>query len=185
MSETDRAELRRLLEEAYSKLPWGMGTEEGYDYGIIYGAPYEREGGGYLLIPTVADPSYGEDAALITAAVNALPGLLDALEKAEAHRDSLAATLIEVQREKLALERVINRVRELHAPTGVDALQYDCAAEECEHEYGCPTIEMTVCKGCYDLGERIDVYGYERGGVEHVLYPCPTVQALDGGGSDE
>ena len=104
MSDIDRAGLRRLLEEARSKLPWQMGTEEGCDYGIIYGAPYEREGGGYLLIPTVTDPNYGEDAELIVAAVNALPDLLDALEKAEKHRDSLAATLIEVQREKLALE---------------------------------------------------------------------------------
>ena len=91
MSEIDRAELRRLLAEARSKLPWRMGTEEGCDYGLIYGAPYEREGGRYMLIPTVAEPSYGEDSELIAAAVNALPGLLDALEKAEGHRDSLAA----------------------------------------------------------------------------------------------
>ena len=108
MSDIDRAELRRLLAEAHSKLPWRMGTGEGCDYGTIYGAPYEREGGGYLLTPTVADPDYGEDAELILAAVNALPELLDALEKAEGHRDSLAATLIEVQREKLALERAID-----------------------------------------------------------------------------
>ena len=45
----------------------------------------------------------------------------------------------------------------------------------------CPTIEMTVCKGCYILGQLIDVYDYGRGGIEHVSYPCPTIQALDGG----
>ena len=120
MSDIDRAELRRLLEEAHSKLPWGMGTEEGYDYGIIYGAPYEREGGGYLLIPTVADPSYGEDAALITAAVNALPGLLDALDVAEATTE---------------------RVREMHYPADDDPARTPrcekCRGRAGVHPCGC------------------------------------------------
>ena len=96
----------------------------------------------------------------VRAAVNALPNLLDALDVAEA---------------------AIERVRDLHRPMDVDALQYACAHEDCEHEFDCPTIKMTVCKGCYDLGENIDIYGYERGGIEYVLYPCPTIQALDGG----
>ena len=48
-----------------------------------------------------------------------LPDLLDALEKAEGHRDSLAATLIEVQREKLALERrLADQARELRYAFG-------------------------------------------------------------------
>lgn len=79
-------------------------------------------------------------------------------------------------------EAATERVRELHAPTDVDVLQSACAAEDCEHEFDCPTIEMTVCKSCYHLGESIDIYSYERGGIEHVSYPCPTIQALDGGG---
>ena len=91
--------------------------------------------------------------------VNALPGLLDALDAAWA---------------------AIERVRELHRPMNVDVLQHECAAEECGHEFGCPLIEMTVCKACYDLGDRIDMYNYERGGIEHTLYPCPTVRALGG-----
>lgn len=102
------------------------------------------------------------------------------LKKAKGHRDSLAATLIEVQREKLALERAIERVRELHRP-----IQSECATEECEHEFDCPPIEVTVCKGCYALGESIDIHGYERGGIEHTLYPCPTIQALGGGEPNE
>ena len=46
-------------------------------------------------------------------------------------------------------------------------------------------VEVTVCKGCYALGESIDIHGYEQGGIEHTLYPCPTIQALDGGGTGE
>lgn len=103
-------------------------------------------------------------AGTVAVAVNALPDLLDALEKAET---------------------AIERVRELHAPTDVDVLPPDCTAEDCEHEDECPTVERKVCKACYDLGESIDVYGYERGGIEHVFYPCPTIQALNGGGRDE
>ena len=94
------------------------------------------------------------DGALDAAAVNALPDLLDALEKAEGHRDSLAATLIEVQREKLALERAIERVRALHVRTD----------EWCGHH------EDTLC-GCFEA------CCYEC----ELLYPCPTIQALDGG----
>ena len=49
--------------------------------------------------------------------VNALPGLLDALDAAWA---------------------AIERVRELHRPMNVDVLQHECAAEECGHEFRCP-----------------------------------------------
>ena len=88
------------------------------------------------------------------AAVNALPGLLGALEKAEGHRDSLAATLVEVQREKLALERAIERVRELHTPGEEWCGYHNSALCECANVY------------CEDCGAS---------------WPCPTIQALDGG----
>ena len=77
--------------------------------------------------------------------------LLDKLGKAEAHRDSLAATLIEVQREKRLL---VDQVRQLHTP---------------EDEW-CNYHESARC-GC------IDAYCEECGDS----YPCPTIQALDGG----
>ena len=164
MSDIDRDELRRLLDEAAR--PGGVFQVA---YGHLYDyAVHDRAGW------TVAECAGENWVRLIAAAVNALPGLLEALEEAEGHWDSLDATLIEVQREKLALERAIERVRELHRPMNVDALQHGCAAEECGHEFGCPLIEMTVCKACYDLGER------ERFG-QGVPWPCPTIQALDGG----
>lgn len=70
---------------------------------------------------------------------------------AEEHRDSLAATLIEVQREKLALERAITRVRGLHHPGSV-----------CRHcnslglgqrvSWPCPTIQALDGDGAESLG---------------------------------
>ena len=199
MSDIDRAELRRLLDEA--ETPWTIEQTtpnmDGPNWLI------RREGKPGIIISAHEYGFHGRGE-LIVAAVNALPDLLDALEKAEGHRDSLAATLIEVQREKLAVEAArdryghahkacheqrdaawaaIERVRELHTPMDVDVLQSDCAAEDCEHEDECPTIERTVCKACYILGESIDIYCYERGGIEYVYCPCPTIQVLDGGES--
>ena len=196
MSDIDRAELRRLLDEA--ETPWTIEHTTSNMSGPNW--LIRREGKAGIIISAHEYGFHGRGE-LIAAAVNALPDLLDALEKAEGHRDSLAATLIEVQREKLAVEAArdryghahkacheqrdaawaaIERVRELHTPMDVDVLQSDCAAEDCEHEDECPTIERTVCKACYILGESIDIYCYERGGIEYVYYPCPTIQALDG-----
>ena len=104
MSDIDRAELRRLLGEATPR-PWvaeASGTT----------GPVVMDVQSVSALDHVAKcPHYrgSADSELIAAAVNALPDLLDALEKAEGHRDSLAATLIEVQREKLAPERAIHQ----------------------------------------------------------------------------
>ena len=130
MSEIDRAELRWLLDAATPR-PWWQEWVEGDEWYAVYGQPT-----GDLVCPEVCTAGDADDTNLLVAAVNALPDLLGALEKAEGHRDSLAATLIEVQREKWAAEGAIEILN-------------------------------------------------ERGGVEYVLYPCPTIQALDGGGTDE
>ena len=190
MSDIDRAELRRLLAEA--ETPWTIEQTtpnmDGPNWLV------RREGKAGIIISAHEYGFHGRGE-LIAAAVNALPDLLGALEKAEGHRDSLAATLIEVQREKLAVEAArdryghahkacheqrdaawaaIERVRELHTPMDVDVLQSDCAAEDCEHEDECPTIERTVCKACYILGESIDIYCYERGGIDRIcVLPLP------------
>ena len=92
MSDIDRAELRRLLAES-ARPGEVFRVAHGHHYSY---AVHDRAGW------TVAECAGENWAHLIAAAVNALPGLLDALEKAEEHRDSLAATLIEVQREKQA-----------------------------------------------------------------------------------
>ena len=139
MSEVDRAELCRLLDEATPR-PWRQEWVEGDEWYAVYGQPT-----GDLVCPEVCTAGDADDTNLLVAAVNALPGLLDALEKAEAHRDSLAAALIEVQREKLALERAIERVRELHdgeccCPEG-PTLNGRGHCPECNHEQPCPTME--------------------------------------------
>ena len=103
MSEIDRAELRRLLDEA--ELPW---TVE--ETSPNMGGPnwlIRREGKAGIII-SAHEYGFRERGRLIVAAANALPDLLEALEEAEGHWDSLDATLIEVQREKLALERAID-----------------------------------------------------------------------------
>ena len=110
MSEIDRAELRRLLDAA-TPGPWWQEWVEGDEWYAVYGQPT-----GDLVCPEVCTAGDADDTNLLVAAVNALPGLLDALEKAEAHRDSLAAALIEVQREKRLL---VDRVRELHYALGI------------------------------------------------------------------
>ena len=174
---SDYAELRRLLAES---------ARPGEVFQVAYGHHYDyavHDRAGW----TVAECAGENWVRLIAAAVNALPGLLDALEKAEAHRDSLAATLIEVQREKWAAEGAIEilndhrctasaerayartigaenerarlaaqieRVRELHAPG----------------EEWCGYHNSALC-------ECADVHCDECGNG----WPCPTVQALDGG----
>ena len=110
---TDRTELRKLAEAA-TPGPWWQEWVEGDEWYAVYGQPT-----GDLVCPEVCTAGDADDTKLLVAAVNALPKLLDALEKAEAHRDSLAATLIEVQREKLALERLlVDQARELRYALG-------------------------------------------------------------------
>ena len=113
MSEIDRAELRWLLDAATPR-PWWQEWVEGDEWYAVYGQPT-----GDLVCPEVCTAGDADDTNLLVAAVNALPDLLGALEKAEGHRDSLAATLIEVQREKLALERrLADQARELRYAFG-------------------------------------------------------------------
>lgn len=166
MSDIDRAELRRLLSEA-TPGPWkAEGSQVRGPDRVLVAAAREYS-------TTVDRP----DALIITAAVNALPDLLDALEKAETHRDSLAATLIEVQREKRLL---VERVRELHYASDNDSARTP-RCEECQGRAGAHPC------GCWAYEDRQPVCGHcnASGLGQRVPWPCPTVQALDGGGSDE
>ncbi len=134
MSDIDRAELCRLLAEA-PPLPWWQEWVEGDEWYAVYGQPT-----GDLVCPEVCTAGDADDANLLVAAVNALPDMLDALEKAEGHRDSLAATLIEVQREKLALERAIERVRALHGLCHTCSPARDPHCDCCDEDWPCLTI---------------------------------------------
>ena len=86
---------------------------------------------------------------------------------------------------KTALERIehaearASAMRELHAPRDEQVIDGDCAAEECDHEDGCPTRSFTVCTECYRMVEESNRY-FGEDGVSSVAYPCPTIRALDG-----
>ena len=99
-------------------------------------------------------------------------------ETAEAHRDSLAAFLVEVQREKLA---IVEAVRKLHREVEIEVLGPDCADETCDHEE-CPTVAFKACAHCYEIGEAAHWDAFEDRGLEAVAWPCPTIRALDAGG---
>ena len=187
MSEIDRAELRRLLDEATPR-PWWQEWVEGDEWFAVYGQPT-----GDLVCPEVCTAGDADDTNLLVAAVNALPGLLGALEKAEGHRDSLAATLIEVQREKLALERAIERARALHTcearwgneDYSIDADEYAARKAENDEGWDLDTLaRFDVCAECYRIERSIEQRD-DGVAVLEGLWPCPTIQALDGGGRDE
>ena len=55
----------------------------------------------------------------------------------------------------------------------------DCSTETCDCEDGCQTVPITVCEHCIDLGNSAHHYAYEEGGIETVLWPCPTVRAVE------
>ena len=97
------------------------------------------------------------DALIIAAAVNALPGLLDVLDVAEAATE---------------------RVRALHYAANSDSdrtpLCKECQGRAGVHPCGCVAAKdrQPVCGHCNapGLGQRVS-------------WPCPTIQALDGGES--
>lgn len=90
----------------------------------------------------------------------ALPALLDAVAEVE------------------RLSARVEAVRTLHEPRVVEVLGPECSAEECDHEDACPLVDCTVCGHCYDVGDGAHCYAYEEGGIESVVYPCPTIRAI-------
>ena len=106
---TDRTELRRLLDEA-TPGPWeAEGSQLWGPDGVLVAAVREHS--------TIVDRP---DAQLIAAAVNALPGLLDQLDAAEA---------------------ALARVRELHRESrGSMSALYPNPICECGKDYPCLTV---------------------------------------------
>ena len=160
MSDIDRAELRRLLAEA-TPGPWGL-TYGRHERTRLWSAASGYTDDVIALDPTTERGELASDMRIIMAAVNALPGLLDALDALD------------------VAEAAIERVREMHYAADNDPARTP-RCEECEgragtHPCGCwaPEDRQPVCGHCNDP---------ERG--QTVPWPCPTVQALDGGGSDE
>ena len=93
-------------------------------------------------------------------------------DKTEAVQIALATRLIS------AIDAVLN----LHTPTQVEVLTGDCAAEECAHDSlgQCVRGWVTVCAACFKLAVDANPY-YGEAGLQDVVHPCRTVQALEGG----
>ena len=77
------------------------------------------------------------------------------------------------------LVAALRAVLDLHKPRTEQVLATECSAETCDCEDGCQTVPIKVCEHCMDLGDSAHHYAYEEGGIETVLWPCPTVRALE------
>ena len=148
------AELRRLAEAA-TPGPWAA------RYGVSWEARV------CATTSSLADVDSTANAELIAAAVNALPGLLDAA----AERDALAAK--------------VERVRALHRAVGIYG-ECDCDAPDPATHLDVDDVGLTcnlmyrVCAECC----RDDVYQTEGCANYHAHrldedYHCPTIRALD------
>ena len=178
------AELRRMLDAATPR-PW-MACEDEDEVLIVLDDDSNHWPGRYTAIARGFEQGddYGlSDAMLVTAAVNALPDLLDQLAAAEAAlndailyenegRDALARQTPHY----LAAEAALARVRALHTPSRW-YLDYcdDPACEldhvECNYDLFHDGDYRLVCETCSG-GELEDT-------DDPTPYPCPTIRALD------
>lgn len=155
----DLDELDRLLAAATVR-PWTINLD------AVGGADLVGFDGAYVMDELAA--FYKDDAALIVAAVNALPALIAEL------------------REKTA---AIARVKSLHVPWyEVDGVRHDnLVSVGCEQYPGCEGTADNECQydeqhevpACYECRCVID---YLPG---YLFWPCPTVRALSGTDTQE
>ena len=92
----------------------------------------------------------------------------------QADAEFIAAARTDVPQLVAALRAVLDQ----HHRVDVGVIRGDCAREECDHEGACPEVPFAVCDACYSIADQIDPYLYERGGVDVVAWPCPTVQTI-------
>ena len=182
MSEIDRDELRRLLAEA-TPGPW-VAEVSGTTGPVVMDAQSVSAFDHVAKCPHYRGSA---DSELIAAAANALPGLLDQLDAAEA---ALARVRELHTRESLWQ---YDRDQEYSHPTQQDAADEsgcDCpyAAEPSADRAHTPECLATithfdVCTECARI-EYADADRQAHGefsGYAEALWPCPTIRALDGG----
>lgn len=111
----------------------------------------------------------------------ALRQAADHLRAEEQHwwADTIMAAIETLASEDRASE-LIERVREMHYPADNDSPRTP-RCEECGGRAG------THPCGCWANEDRQPVCGHcnAQGLGQRVPWPCPTIQALDGGGRDE
>ena len=179
----DRTELRRLLEAA-SPVPWSTPrpSRSYAPYKVMDGRGYDRS---YDLAYTVED-TLGDNAEFIVAAVNALPGLLDQLDAAEA---ALARVRELHERESFWQYHRDQEHSYLTQQDAADESGCDCPyapepSADLDHTPEClATIShFDVCSECARI-EYADADRQAHGefsGYAEALWPCPTIRALGG-----
>ena len=70
------------------------------------------------------------------------------------------------------------RVRKLHRRGESDFIVGDCAINECDHEYECPTMKRHICLHCWSIAEQANPYFAEQDCPVDVIWPCPTIKAI-------
>lgn len=155
MSTSDRLDEITARCNAATDGPWAI-WHSGTDYPQSVVA---NDDGLSLVAETFTSPKYpAADAEFIAHARADVPWLVEQVRK----RDT-------------ALQAVLD----LHKAHAEQVLATDCSAETCDCEDGCQTVPIKVCEHCIDLGNSAHHYAYEEGGIETVIWPCPTVRAIE------
>lgn len=91
----------------------------------------------------------------------------------------------ELQAERDALTATVQRVRALHHEGRMEFVtDQRCINEDCDHTDECPTEPLTVCSECWRNAEEADAYFGEHRCPDFVMWPCPTIRALDATATD-
>lgn len=96
------------------------------------------------------------------------------------HHPEDAALIANAPEDLARLLAAVKAVSELHCETKRDFITAtDCIREECDCDDECPTEELPVCRHCWNQLEQIDPYFGEEHHVSEVMWPCPTVSAVE------
>ena len=80
--------------------------------------------------------------------------------------------------EVAAAREALKPVRELHRRRVLMCIGGECAAEECDHEDGCPEdVLIAVCAACWDIADECNGGYYGESGIDDsVRWPCATAK---------
>ena len=108
-----------------------------------------------------------------------LPGCTNCGDNEATYEEYDAEFIAHARTDVPALVAALRAVLDLHKARDEQVLATDCSAETCDCEDGCQTVPIKVCEHCMDLGDSAHHYAYEEGGIETVIWPCPTVRAVE------
>ena len=115
-----------------------------------------------------------------------IPALLEPIQELVLHQESVVRLAGPDAYDTQPLDAMtrllaaVKAVEALHCETKRDFITaIDCIREECDCENECPTEELPVCRHCWNQLEQIDPYFGEEHHVSEVIWPCPTVSAVE------